>query len=116
MTDIRARKRKLKNELELLEGGFENRVTGIREKVLGPLEPASFIKKHPFKSLGAAVFAGFLLGLPGKKRPSGPKTSPGTSGTGFSSLLFDELKRFAARRAMLYVSDFLDERQGKKQE
>ena len=39
MKEIRFRKKKLKDDLELLEGNFEKRVHDVRERILGPFRP-----------------------------------------------------------------------------
>jgi ElaB/YqjD/DUF883 family membrane-anchored ribosome-binding protein len=111
MSDIRLRKKKLQDDLDLLEGSFENRITRIRKNIMGAFEPVEYIKRNPFKSVGVAVIAGIALGLSGRKK--GGDDEGGRSATNkliFSTLLLDELKRLAAQRAASYVSDLIDQR------
>jgi hypothetical protein len=114
MNDVRIRKKKLKDDLELLEGNFEKRIHSTRKRIFGPLQPVSFIKNQPFFSVGIAIAAGFMLGLAKKggsqteKQP--PEKSSGKDTPDFTGILFDEMKRIAARRAASYISDFVDQK------
>ncbi len=67
------------------------------------------IRKNPFKAVGVSIGVGFVVGFltGGSRRRS---RRPIAHGTGFSSLFMAELKRVAAQRAMLYLSDMLDEK------
>ncbi len=120
MKEIRFRKKKLKDDLELLEGNFEKRVHDIRERILGPFRPVLFIKKKPMYAMGIAVAAGIALGFinkGGKKKKNMDQQevySSSESSPGFTGILFDEIKRIAARRAASYVSDFVDQKFSEK--
>jgi len=117
MADIRLRKKKLKDDLDLLENSFENRITNIRKNILGVFQPVDYIKKNPFKSLGTAVILGITLGVTGRKK--GENTEGGVSDSTkliFSTLLLDEIKRIAARRAASYISDLIDQNLTSKNE
>ncbi len=109
MTEIRARKKKLEDDLELLEGNFESRISKVQGKVFGSLKPVSYIKKNPFKAVGSAIFIGFAIGLIGKKSSSSDENGSKSDGE-FSRFFLDEVKRIAARRAATYISDFIDQR------
>jgi ElaB/YqjD/DUF883 family membrane-anchored ribosome-binding protein len=117
MTEIRLRKKELKGDLDLLEGTFESRITNLRKKVTGFFQPADYIKKNPIRSVGSAVVLGIVLGLSGKKKSN--RDEEGTSYSNrlvFSSLLMDELKRIAARRAASYVSEMINQKINSKKE
>lgn len=111
MVDIRARKNKLKSDLDLLENDFQNRFSRMKGNILGSIQPLTLVKKNPIKAVGSAVLLGLAIGLVVPKRSSkSDKKSPESTSfsPGFSSLLFDEVKRIAARKAAYYVSDMID--------
>lgn len=111
MADIKRRKRKLEDDLELLEGDFEHRISSAQRKFLGPFQPVEYIKKNPFKAVGTSVLVGVALGLMGKEKSSNGETSGRNSHKEkLFDLLFDEVKRVAARKAATYLSDLVDER------
>lgn len=116
MADIKRRKKKLEDDLELLEGDFENRITSAQKKVLGPLKPIDYIKKNPFKAVGTSVLVGVALGLMGKEKSSGMEASSGSSHKEkLFDILFDEVKRVAARKAATYLSELIDEKISKRE-
>ena len=115
MADIRARKNKLKSDLDLLENDFQGRFTKAKGNILGSLQPLTLVKKNPVKAVGSAILFGLAVGLAVPKRSSKSREknssdSATSSGPGFSSLLFDEMKRVAARKAAYYVSDLVDKK------
>ena len=67
-----------------------------------------------FGVLGISVALGLVVGLSGRRKRSSSKQSStddsgsGSGNSGFSSLLMSELKRMAAKRAMMYISDIVD--------
>lgn len=118
MADIRLRKTRLKDDLELLEGSFENRFRNVKSSILGSFNPLDTIRKKPLQSLGIAVAIGVVAGLSGKKKRK--KASGNTEEIiefdkpGFTGLLFDEAKRIAARRAAYYLSELVDQKLSSK--
>lgn len=110
MIDIRVRKKQLKDDLDLLEDGFQNRYSKAKGNFLGAMKPLEIVKKNPVKAVGVAFVAGLAAGLAKPKRSSNKNDSSGTSssGSGFTSLMFDELKRLAARRTAQYVTELID--------
>lgn len=112
MADIRRRKKKLEDDLELLEDDFENRISKAQKKVLGPLQPIEYIKKNPFKAVGTSVIVGMALGLIGNhsSTDSEEEVSTNIHKERMFDLLFSELKRVAARKAASYLSDLIDEK------
>ena len=113
MVDIRARKNKLKSDLDLLESDFQNRYFRMKGNILGSLQPLTLVKKNPIKAVGSAVLLGLAIGLavPKRSSKSNKNSSESTSfSPGFTSLLFDEAKRIAARKAAYYVSDIIDKK------
>lgn len=114
MADIRKRKKKLEDDLELLEGNIENRISGVQKKVLGTLEPIETIKRNPFKSVGTSIVIGFVLGMLGDKRSPGESEGSNPHQEKLANLLFSEIKRAAARKAATYLSEFIDEKISKR--
>lgn len=110
MSDIIQQKNRLKDDLELLEGSFENRITSLKNNIFGPIKPVRLIRKKPFHAIGFALFAGIALGLAKKKQRASSDNSDSSSSLKFSGLLFDEVKRIAARRAADYISDFVEQK------
>lgn len=105
MKEIKARKEKLDREIDELEQRLETRMGKVQRTVLGTLQPLSAIRDNPFKAVGTAVLVGFIFGLPRRS-----KSGSGSAKSRFHTLLFDELKRIAARKAVEYTSDFVDEK------
>lgn len=115
MSEVRKRKKKLEDDLELLEWDFENRLTNVREKVLGKIDPISIIKKNPFKAVGTSVLVGIAIGMMGKEEFSEEgESSRQVHKEKLFNLLFNEVKRVAARKAATYLSDLIDEQISKK--
>lgn len=112
--EIKERKKILIEKIEGIEGKYTQKATSIEGKVRKTLKPIHLIRQNPLKSLGASIAVGFLIGIVGRKKSTSTSSSPsspgGSSGTGFTSLLISELKRMAAHRAMLYVSDIVDQK------
>lgn len=110
---MKHRKKKLQDDLELLEQGFQSRVTRIRSGVPGAMVPLSYIREKPIAAVGMALIAGLATGLlTGKKRrvKRESTTSAPEIDTGFSSILIGELKKMAARRAAGYLSELLEQK------
>lgn len=68
------------------------------------------IRKRPYTAIGLSIAIGFLVGITGRKKSKGNNTPSGNYGTGFSSLFMAELKRMAAQRAMVFVSEAIDQK------
>lgn len=118
MADIRLRKTKLKDDIELLEGNFENRYKKVKSNVFGSFNPLDTVRKKPLQSVGIAVALGIVVGLSGKKkrkRVSGSSEDiVGFDKPGFTGILFDEAKRIAAQRAAYYLSELVDQKLASK--
>lgn len=115
MAEIRRRKKKLEDDLELLEGNFENRISTVQKKVLGTLKPLKMIKKNPLKAVGSSVLIGFAIGMMGDNRASSNEDSSGhLQKEKLVNLFFNEVKRIAARKAGMYLSDFVDQKISKR--
>lgn len=116
MREIRQKKKRLKDDLDLLESGFENRISKISNFLPGNIHPVKTIQKYPLKSVGLALLFGAVSGIltgSGNKRKS--ETQSESSGKdGFPSLVFNELKRVAAFRAASYISDLLETKMASK--
>jgi|GEM_PF-969459 len=116
MADFRKRKIRLQDDLELLEGSFENRFKKARKSLLGSFKPVETIKKRPLQTVALSVAAGVVLGLSSKKRTkkrsgSGNNSEHSSSrSVSFTSLLYDEVKRIAAQRAASYISEMMDKK------
>lgn len=121
MAGIHLRKQQLRDDLDLLEEGFEERIKNVRTQIMDTVDMIAPIKEKPLKAVGIAVAAGLIFGLSRrKKRKIKPDAQehyeiPGSSHSdiptfGFRHLLMDEIKRIAARRTAYYISDLMDKR------
>lgn len=113
MKEVKLRKKRLQDDLELLEKGFQSRVTRITSGIPASVAPLSYIRQKPFTSVGIALVAGLVAGLAsGKKRGRKAESTAGGSdgGSAFSSILIGELKRIAARRSADYLSELLEQK------
>lgn len=109
MADIKKRKKKLKDDLELLEDDFEDRITNVQKKVADSLAIVSAIKKNPLKAVGTSVIIGLAIGLIGNDKSGKEKAESGhLDKDRMTNLLFNEIKRVVARKAGTYLSEFID--------
>lgn len=112
--EIQIRKERLQNELDAIETKYAAKIGGVKRMLNGSLKPAQKIRRNPLKAVGYAVLVGFSVGLLRKKKSSKKKKNKqaqdhsGESNVGFTSLLMNELKRLAARKAMVLVSEMVD--------
>ncbi len=112
--DIQLRKKKLQAEIELIEEKYSRKANKISDGIESTLKPIQSIRDNPFKSVGISIAVGFIIGVSGRRkhRSEAVSTDAGKSiasaNSGFTTLLMSELKRMAARRAMIYISDFVD--------
>jgi len=112
--EIQLRKQKLQQEIDLIEQKYTNKATKVSKGFQNTLKPIRTIRNNPLKSLGISIAIGFVLGLSGRSKRTSTKSQSddgkqsGNGDSGFSSLLMNELKRMAAKRAMMYISDIVD--------
>ncbi|MFU8812717.1 MAG: hypothetical protein ACNA78_07085 [Balneolaceae bacterium] len=108
--ELQVLKKELQRDVSRLEQTYIKRAERTAGKVKRTLQPIQSIKKDPVKAVAVSVAVGFLLGFTrsGRKKRREPSSTTGTTRYGFSSMLFDELKRLAAHKAMIYVSDLVD--------
>lgn len=111
MAAIRKRKSALKDDIQILESGFENRVSGISRGIKDAAKVKNYVVKHPFISVAAATGLGIIAGTLQNKKRKGKKyrDREDSPSSGLTSLLFGELKHIAARKAAHYFSDFIDQ-------
>lgn len=113
MKQLEERKEKLDMEIKLLEQGFSDKASGLRDKLNLLADPAAYVKKHPFKSVAWAAGAGIVAGLlkPGRKRKRASGTADGGAGKsyGITSIFLEELRHLAVRKAMIYLSELIDQ-------
>lgn len=110
MAEVKERKRKLEEEIRLLEVGFEKRFSNVKESVTTAANPVKYVKKNPIKSVAVAATAGFTLGLLKRSRKTrGYSKVKSNPGSGLSSILMNELKHMAVHKAMNYLSDVVDQ-------
>ena len=103
--EIKARKKALEEEIDRLENKYAKKSERMKKRVDSTLKPIKRIKEHPFASIGLAVFAGFIIGLPGRRKR---KSDTASDTDKFSSMVATELKLLAARRTIDFVSEFVD--------
>lgn len=111
--EIQIRKERLKSELEAIETKYAAKIGGVKRMVNGSLKPAQKIRRNPLKAVGYAVLVGVAIGLvrskgSSKKKKQEKSSQSGDSKVRFRSMLMDELKRLAARKAMVIVSEMVD--------
>jgi hypothetical protein len=110
MAEVKERKRKLEEEIRLLESGFEARISNVKKGVESVVNPKQYVKKNPLKSVAVAAAAGFTLGMLKRSKKSRNyskvKSNPGS---GISSILMNELKHMAVQKAMYFISDLVDQ-------
>ncbi|WP_069130968.1 DUF883 C-terminal domain-containing protein [Rhodohalobacter halophilus] len=110
MKEVKERKQKLKDEIRLLESGFENRITKAKSNLGQITGPTGYVKKNPIKSVAVAAAAGFTLGLLKRSNKSRSySNSKSNPRSGISSILMNELKHMAVQKAMYYLSDVVDQ-------
>lgn len=101
--EIKARKKALEEEIQRIEKKYAEKSKRVKKCAKSAIKPVQRIKENPFTSVGLAVLAGFIVGLPGRRRKSSSDSS-----NKFSSMVATELKRLAARRTIDFVSEFVD--------
>lgn len=112
--DIQLRKKKLQDEIEIIEEKYSRKANKISGGIKSTLKPIQAISNHPFKFVGVSIAVGLIIGVSGRRKsksdkaPTDSEGSSGSDSSGFTSLLISELKRMAAKRAMVYVSDIVD--------
>ena len=115
MEKITAHKEELKQDIRKIEGDFKGRISNVKGTITEILHPTEQIKKYPFKAVGAALGVGLIVGLLRRSKRKRRKTDsqdlyhPAPPSSGFTSLLLNELKHLAARKAIHYMSDLIDE-------
>lgn len=110
--EINIRKEELQDEIDQIENKYTQKVTKYKRRIHNTLKPVKTIRDKPIKALGVSIALGFIIGITGRnKSKSDPvpvvNNSVG-SDPGFTSMLMNELKRMAARRAMIYITDLVD--------
>lgn len=114
--EIKARKILLKERINTIESKYTQKATLVEGKVRKTLKPVNKIREYPLRSVGISIAVGFVIGTLGRKKSSAPpekssSSRPGSgSGSGFTSLLISELKRMVAHKAMVYISDVVDQK------
>ena len=106
MSELRARKKKLQQELEDLEDDIEGRFSGVQKKILGNIDPISIIKKNPLKSVGTSVLFGLAIGMIGRKNKEGISDKSGRGE--FTDQFLSEMKRVAAKKVAHYLSELIN--------
>ena len=114
MKEIQARKKDLKREISNLENGFQSRITGIKRGVDGIERAKNFIQRKPITSVVISTGIGIATGLLRRKKKVVVNQSVATDS--ITSFIIRELKQVAARKAMLYFSDFIDQQISSLQE
>jgi hypothetical protein len=118
--DIKLRKKKLQDEIQHIEDKYSRKASKISGGIQSTLKPIQKIKKHPLKAVAASIAFGLIIGVSGRRKSKSKSESKtqspdsdaddysGRESTGFTSHLISELKRMAAKRAIVYISEFVD--------
>src|SRR5690625_1871595 len=123
MADIRLRKQQLKDDLDVLEDNFEERIRSARTNILKSVNLYEPSRKKPLRVVGMAIAAGLIVGLSRRKKTRNKSRrtdqrpvaheehgSFEVPAIGFTTLLADETTTIAAHRAALYISEIMDEK------
>lgn len=105
---LEQKKKELKAELENIQNELDESIDGVRSDVSSRLDPAEFIKKHPIEVVGVSIVIGFLAAHSGKDSAS--------SGTGFSSALWYELKKLVTKKAISFATEYAEKMLTNKKE
>ncbi|SHF49289.1 hypothetical protein SAMN05443144_10984 [Fodinibius roseus] len=105
---LEQKKKELEAELTHIQDELDDSIDRVRSEVSDKLDPKSFIRDHPLPVVGGAVLLGFLLGHNDRHSP-GSSTSSASDGK-FTSTLVYELKRLATKKALSYVTDFMEQK------
>lgn len=101
LDQLEKKKRELKEELNLLQSQLDNSFDHVREDVSHKLDPVEFIKNHPLPVVGTAVLLGFLTGY-------SPKSTGRTYSGVFSSLMWEEIKKIATKKALSTATAYIE--------
>jgi ElaB/YqjD/DUF883 family membrane-anchored ribosome-binding protein len=111
LQDFIQRKDQIEAELNQIQNDLENSVTRMKDSFLENIIPTDRIRKKPFKSVGLAALAGFILGLKRvRKKKSGNADNNFEYEPGVTHLMFNEIKRIAAQKAAGIVVDVIDKK------
>lgn len=107
---IKEKKKELQAELDRIQEELDTSVDEVRSDVSHKLKPSEIIKNHPLPVVGLSVLVGFLVSYrSSSSKSSGSSASGRSGGDGFTSLLLNELKKLATRKAVTAATDYLDE-------
>lgn len=107
---LEKKKKELEDELQNIQDELDDSIDRVRSDVSDKLDPKSFIRKHPLPVLGGALFIGFLIGHDDKHPSANMRSSSSSSDGKFTSTLMYELKRLATKKALSFVSDFMEKK------
>lgn len=106
---LEQKKRELEAELDNIQNELDDSIDEVRNEVSDKLDPKSFIRKHPLPVVGGAVLLGFLFGHEDEGR-SVSSTSTSSSDHKFMNTVAYELKRLATKKALSFVTDFMEQK------
>lgn len=109
---LEQKKRELEEELNDIQNELDDSIDQVRNEVSDKLDPKSFIRKHPLPVVGGAVLVGFLLGHEDEGHAKYKNTSGSSSSSDnkFTSTILYELKRLATKKALSFVTDFMEKK------
>ncbi|MCW9707241.1 hypothetical protein [Fodinibius salsisoli] len=106
---LEQKKKELEAELHNIQDELDDSIDQVRTEVSDKLDPKAFIRKHPLPVVGGAVLLGFLLGHEDDRRAT---STSGTSSSDhkFTNTVLYELKRMATKKALSFVTDFMEKK------
>lgn len=107
---LEQKKRELEAELNDIQNELDDSIDQVRHEVSDKLDPKSFIRKHPLPVVGGAVLVGFLLGHEDEGSTKSTSTSGSSSDHKITNTLLYELKRLATKKALSFVTDFMEKK------
>lgn len=109
LKELEQRKKRIETELNQIHHNLDNSFNNVKASLIRSIDPSDRIRKKPLKSLGIVVITGFAIGLmKGRRKRSVENGRVLHQKSGIANLMFDEVRRLAARKAALYFLDLVE--------
>jgi hypothetical protein len=114
--ELQKKKEELEDELSSIQKELDGTFSQVRHDMNNKLDPRSFIREHPFSSVGGAALLGLLFGKKKKNRNNHvPPSNDGQnakshSSDSFSSILMKELGKLVTKKAIALAGFYLDQK------